>query len=42
MDDDVAFNRGEDKEQVTHNGPVQIDVPEEVKKIKVTNLTYYI
>jgi hypothetical protein len=35
MDDDVAFNRGEDQEQqVTHNGPVQIDVPQEVKKSK--------
>jgi hypothetical protein len=35
MDDDVAFNLGEDQEQqVTHNGSVEIDVPEEVKKSK--------
>jgi hypothetical protein len=35
MNDDDAFNRGEDQEQqVTHNGSVEIDVPNEVKRPK--------
>jgi hypothetical protein len=35
MDDGVAFNCGEDQEQqVTLNGPVEIDVSEEVKRSK--------
>jgi hypothetical protein len=35
MDDGVAFNCGEDQEQqVTHNGSVEIDVSEEVKRSK--------
>jgi hypothetical protein len=43
VNDDVALNRGEDQEQqLTRIGSVEIEVPNEVKKIKVANLTYYI